>query len=113
MTRDDAPDQWQDHVSDESESHETLLAAREALAVRKAYLAKALPSLSRCERRILGERWLKEDPTTLEELACEYGVSRERLRQIESRAMVKLHKATKPETITNMPSLAVASPADR
>jgi RNA polymerase sigma-32 factor len=110
---DDAADQWQDHVPDESESCETLLADREVLAMQKACLAKALPSLSQRERRILRERWLKEDSATLEELACEYGVSRERIRQIESRAMVKLRKATKSETGSNMSTLTVASRAGR
>jgi len=110
---DDAADQWQDLVPDESESCETLLADHEVLAMQKACLAKALPSLSRRERRILSERWLKEDPTTLEELACEYGVSRERIRQIESRVLVKLRKAAKSETVSNMGALTVAGRAGR
>ena len=105
---DEATGEWQDRLVDETECCETLLAAREELAMQKASLAKALPSLSRRERHILSERWLKEDPTTLEELACEHGVSRERIRQIESRAMVKLRKATKPETAPNMRPLAVS-----
>ena len=109
----DAADQWQDYVPDDSESYETVLADREEIAMQKTCLAKALPSLSQRERRILRERWLKEDPTTLEELAREYGVSRERIRQIESRAMVKLRKATKRETAPNMRTLAVAGRARR
>jgi len=108
---DDGADQWQDHMADESESHETVLADREIFDMRKASLAKALPLLNQRERRILSERWLKEAPTTLEELACEYGVSRERIRQIESRALVKLRKAMKKTAATSLPTQrAVAAP---
>ncbi|HUB13540.1 MAG TPA: RNA polymerase sigma factor RpoH [Acetobacteraceae bacterium] len=100
---DDGADQWQDHMPDESESHEMILADREVFDMRKACLAKALPVLNPRERRILNERWLKEEPTTLEDLASEYGVSRERIRQIESRAFVKLRKAMKTSTATRLP----------
>jgi RNA polymerase sigma-32 factor len=101
---DDGADQWQDHMADESESHETVLADREIFDMRKTCLAKALPSLNRRERHILSERWLKEDPTTLEDLAGEYGVSRERIRQIESRALVKLRKAMKTSAASRLRS---------
>eukprot|EP01035_Chromulina_nebulosa_P032739 gene32739-biopygen21149 len=55
-------------------------------------LQEAMAELSDRERHILTERRLKDDPTTLEELASEYGVSRERVRQIEVRAFEKLQK---------------------
>ena len=106
---DDGADQWQDHMPDESESHETVLADREILEMRKECLAKALPVLNQRERRILSERWLKDDPTTLEDLACEYGVSRERIRQIESRALVKLRKAMKISAAARLPSKGAAA----
>jgi RNA polymerase sigma-32 factor len=56
-------------------------------------LEEAMAELTDRERHILTERRLKDDPTTLEELASEYGVSRERVRQIEVRAFEKLQKA--------------------
>jgi RNA polymerase sigma-32 factor len=103
-------DQWQDHLPDGSESQETVLADREEFAMRRARLGEVLLVLNERERRILNERWLKEKPATLEELACEYGVSRERIRQIESRALVKLRKAMKSSTVTRWrpPSAAAA-----
>lgn len=88
-------DQWQDRMSDESDSHETLLAAREEFELRKARLANVFHVLNQREYHIVCERWLKDVPTTLEELASVYGVSRERIRQLEVRALVKLRKAMK------------------
>ena len=67
---DDGVDQWQDYMPDESESHETVLADREEFAMRKARLDKVFHVLNQREYHIVCERWLKEDPTTLEELAC-------------------------------------------
>jgi RNA polymerase sigma-32 factor len=108
----DSTDQWQDSVPDESESHESVLADREVLAQRKARLLRALPALTLRERHILSERWLKEEPATLEELACKYGVSRERIRQIEVRALVKLRKAMKiSATAPLRPAKVAAAPA--
>jgi len=110
---DDGVDQWQDSMADESESQETTLADREEFEMRKTRLAKALLALNQREHRIVNERWLKEDPATLEDLACEYGVSRERIRQIESRALVKLRKAMKTSAATlQQPAVAAAVPAE-
>jgi RNA polymerase sigma-32 factor len=92
---DDGVDQWQDLMPDESESHETVMADREEFAMRKARLASVFRVLNDREYHIVTERWLKEDPTTLEELSSQYGVSRERIRQLEARALVKLRKAMK------------------
>jgi RNA polymerase sigma-32 factor len=92
---DDGVDQWQDHMPDESESYETVLADREEFAMRKARLASVFHVLNQREYHIVCERWLKEDPSTLEELSSRYGVSRERIRQLEVRALVKLRKALK------------------
>jgi RNA polymerase sigma-32 factor len=109
----DGVDQWQDRMPDESESQETVLADREEFAMRKARLAEVLCVLNPRERHIVNERWLKEEPTTLEELSCEYGVSRERIRQIESRALVKLRKAMKSSTLNHRPlALAAAAPVE-
>jgi len=64
---------------------------------RQALLTEAMKSLNDRERHILTERRLKDDPSTLEELSHEYGVSRERIRQIEARAFEKLQKAMAAE----------------
>jgi RNA polymerase sigma-32 factor len=61
--------------------------------LRMSLLEAAMTELSERERHILTERRLKDEPTTLEELAAEYGVSRERVRQIEVRAFEKLQKS--------------------
>ncbi len=62
-------------------------------------LEEAMTELTDRERHILTERRLKDDPTTLEDLAAEYGVSRERVRQIEVRAFEKLQKAMRAAAI--------------
>jgi RNA polymerase sigma-32 factor len=105
---DDGVDQWQDNMPDESESHETVLAGREEFAMRRAQLAKAFHVLNEREYHIVCGRWLKEDPTTLEELSYRYGVSRERIRQLEVRALVKLRKAMKA-TAAPRPMAAAAT----
>jgi RNA polymerase sigma-32 factor len=91
--RADSEGEWQDWLVDESESQETEIAEREELTGRKALLNGALSSLNERERHILIERRLKDNPTTLEELSQQYGISRERVRQIEVRAFEKLQKA--------------------
>ncbi len=93
--RADSEGEWQDWLVDETESQETALAEREELDGRKDLLAGALKTLNERERHILLERRLKDNPTTLEELSQHYGISRERVRQIEVRAFEKLQKAMK------------------
>ncbi|MDP1986909.1 sigma-70 family RNA polymerase sigma factor, partial [Phenylobacterium sp.] len=73
-------------------SQETVVADNEERGLRMGLLQEAMAELSDRERHILTERRLKDDPTTLEELAGQYGVSRERVRQIEVRAFEKLQK---------------------
>jgi RNA polymerase sigma-32 factor len=89
----DGDAQMQDFLVDERPSQETVLADRQELTLRRKLLDKGLAVLTDRERRILIERRLKENPTTLEELGKEYAVSRERVRQIEARAFEKLQKA--------------------
>ena len=89
----DGDGEWQDWLEDESESQETLLAESEELQMRRGLLKKAMTTLNERERYILTKRRLSEDPTTLEDLSQEYGISRERVRQIEVRAFEKLQKA--------------------
>ncbi len=95
----DGDGEWQDWLVDETESQETMLANSEELAKRRALLVKSMDALNERERHILQERRLKENPTTLEELSQEYGISRERVRQIEVRAFEKLQKAIRNAAI--------------
>jgi RNA polymerase sigma-32 factor len=91
--RADSEGEWQDWLVDETDSQETTISDREEMTGRKALLNGALASLNERERHILIERRLKDNPTTLEELSQQYGISRERVRQIEVRAFEKLQKA--------------------
>jgi len=87
--------EWQDWLVDESPGQETTLAASEEFDNRRTALADALGVLDGRDRRIFEGRRLAEDPITLAELADEFGVSRERVRQIEVRAFEKVQKAVK------------------
>jgi RNA polymerase sigma-32 factor len=87
--------EWQDWLADDSESQESVLAEHEELDNRRKALSAALGVLNERERRIFEARRLADDPVTLEELATEFGVSRERVRQIEVRAFEKVQKAVK------------------
>ena len=85
--------EWQDWLVDETPDQEERLAESEEMDLRKAHLAKALTTLNDRERRIFEARRLAEEPATLEDLSAEFGVSRERIRQIEVRAFEKVQKA--------------------
>ena len=87
--------EWQDWLVDESPDQETTLAASEEFDNRREALSDALGVLNGRDRRIFERRRLAEDPITLAELADEFGVSRERVRQIEVRAFEKVQKAVK------------------
>jgi RNA polymerase sigma-32 factor len=87
--------EWQDWLVDESPDQETMLAASEEFDNRRKTLSDALTVLNERERRIFEARRLAEDPITLADLAEEFGVSRERVRQIEVRAFEKVQKAVK------------------
>jgi len=87
--------EWQDWLADDSAGQEEILAEHEELDNRRAALEHALGVLNDRERRIFEARRLADDPVTLEELAEEFGVSRERVRQIEVRAFEKVQKAVK------------------
>jgi RNA polymerase sigma-32 factor len=97
--RSDSEGEWQDWLVDETESQEVKLADRQELGLRRDLLEKALTHLNERERHILGERRLRDNPTTLEDLSQHYGISRERVRQIEVRAFEKLQKAIKAAAI--------------
>jgi RNA polymerase sigma-32 factor len=85
--------EWQDWLVDEGPDQEERLVESEELGHRRSYLAKALTTLNDRERRIFEARRLAEEPATLEDLSAEFGVSRERIRQIEVRAFEKVQKA--------------------
>src|SRR5215813_9054573 len=85
--------EWQDWLVDDAPDQEERLVESEELSQRKAYLAKAMATLNDRERRIFEARRLAEEPATLEDLSEEFGVSRERIRQIEVRAFEKVQAA--------------------
>ncbi len=91
--RDDGDGEWQDWLVDTEESQETRLAESEEMSSRRGLLSFAMKILSDREREIINERRLSEAPATLEHLSRRYGISRERVRQIEVRAFEKLQKA--------------------
>ena len=90
--RADGDSEWQDWLVDDSASQETVIADEDELGHRRRLLEEAMKVLNDRERHILNERRLKEEPTTLEDSSTEYGISRERVRQIEVRAFEKLQK---------------------
>src|SRR5258708_39762202 len=93
--RSESESEWQDWLADDTADQETRLAEREELGDRHDLLINAMKDLTERERDIIQARRLQEDPATLEELSQKYGVSRERVRQIEVRAFEKLQKNMK------------------
>ena len=85
--------EWQDWLVDDTPTQEDRLVEDEELKRRKSYLSSAMSVLNDRERRVFEARRLAEDPSTLEQLSEEFGVSRERIRQIEVRAFEKVQKA--------------------
>ena len=97
IREDGASGEWQDWLVDESPDQETTLAASEELDNRRKTLSHALTVLNDRERRIFEARRLADDPITLADLAEEFGVSRERVRQIDVSAFEKVQKAVMGE----------------
>jgi RNA polymerase sigma-32 factor len=91
----DSEGEWQDWLIDDHDDQETALAESEEFSMRADLLKNALGKLTDRERRIFEARRLRDEPLTLEELSSEFGVSRERIRQIEVRAFEKVQKAVK------------------
>jgi RNA polymerase sigma-32 factor len=101
--------EWQDWLVDDTMDQETALAESEERDNRRGMLNDALKGLNARERRVFEARRLAEDPLTLEELSAEFGVSRERIRQIEVRAFEKVQKAvTKAASAAAQPEPAPA-----
>ena len=91
--REDGEGQWQDWLQDDAPLQDKVVADQQEADVRHTMLVDAMGDLNDREKHILTERRLTDDPKTLEELSQVYGVSRERVRQIEVRAFEKLQKA--------------------
>jgi RNA polymerase sigma-32 factor len=91
--REDGDGQWQDWLVADEPLQDEMVAEAEESDVRRGMLMEAMGELNEREQHILTERKLTDDPQTLEELSQVYGVSRERIRQIEVRAFEKLQKA--------------------
>jgi len=90
--REDGEGQWQDWLQDDAPLQDAIVADAQEADVRHDMLVSAMDDLNDREKHILTERRLTDDPKTLEELSQVYGVSRERVRQIEVRAFEKLQK---------------------
>jgi RNA polymerase sigma-32 factor len=105
----DGGGQWQDLLADETESHENTIAYREELTGREALLSRALTVLNERERDIIVERRLRDNPMAFVELSRKYGISHQRVRQIEMRAMEKLRKTVNDRGVS--PSVPYDLPA--
>ena len=97
--RSESESEWQDWLADDTMDQETRLAEREEMGGRHNLLSGAMEKLTERERDIINARRLQDEPATLEELSQKFGVSRERVRQIEVRAFEKLQAAMTPARI--------------
>ena len=111
--REEGEGEWQDWLVDDSSSQENILVESEESHSRRTALVGALEVLNPRERRIFEARRLADDPMTLEDLSTEFGVSRERVRQIEVRAFEKVQQAVRERVarIEALPRAAAALPA--
>ena len=105
--RSESESEWQDWLADDTIDQETRLAEREEMGDRHQLLVDAMKDLTDRERDIIQARRLQDEPATLEELSQKYGVSRERVRQIEVRAFEKLQRGMKAA----MSTAALPAPA--
>jgi len=97
--REDGEGEWQDWLEDTRDNQEMVVGHREEFDKRRSLLDGAMDRLTDRERHIIEERRLKDAPATLQDLSQEYGISRERVRQIEVRAFEKLQKSVKNAAI--------------
>jgi len=100
---------WQDWLVDDHDSAEDMLIEQDELESRREMLSGAMSSLNDRERRIFQARRLADDPVTLEDLSTEFGISRERVRQIEVRAFEKVQDAVKAAAIKQQKALVSMS----
>jgi RNA polymerase sigma-32 factor len=104
--------EWQDYLVDQSPSPEVLLAVHDETDHQHKALIHAIGVLNRRERRIFEARHLADEPITLEDLAVEFNVSRERVRQIEVRAFEKVRKAAKSRVAETQKPAALYAVSD-
>ncbi len=97
--REEGEGEWQDWLVDDTDDQEVMVGDAEEFTGRRALLHDALKGLSDRERHIITERRMKESPSTLQNLSDRYGISRERVRQIEVRAFEKIRKTVKNAVI--------------
>jgi RNA polymerase sigma-32 factor len=97
--REEGEGEWQDWLVEASDDQETMIGEAEELNDRRGLLMHAMKGLSKRERHIISERRMKDQPSTLQTLSDQYGVSRERIRQIEVRAFEKLRKTVRNAVI--------------
>ena len=109
--REEGEGEWQDWLVDDSASQESVLIDAEETDARLGALKSALRVLNPRERRIFEARRLADDPITLEDLSAEFGVSRERVRQIEVRAFEKVQAAVKADIARGQIPANRAAPA--
>jgi RNA polymerase sigma-32 factor len=109
--RQEGEGEWQDWLVDDSASQETILADEEEGRNRLSALRDALGVLNDRERRIFEARRLQDEPVTLEDLSGEFGVSRERVRQIEVRAFEKVQTAVKAQVAAQAAAVAKTAAA--
>ena len=109
--REEGEGEWQDWLVDDSANQESVLVDREESDARMSALQRALRVLNPRERRIFEARRLVDDPVTLEDLSTEFGVSRERVRQIEVRAFEKVQAAVKADLARSQLPAPPAAPA--
>ena len=97
--------EWQDWLVDDSDNQEEMLIEQDELENRRAMLTNAMSTLNDREKRIFQARRLADDPVTLEDLSTEFGISRERVRQIEVRAFEKVQEAVKAAALNQQKAL--------
>jgi len=102
--------EWQDWLVDDAPDQEEELVEKDEMEHRRTYLEAALSTLNDRERRIFEARRLSDEPATLEDLSSEFGVSRERIRQIEVRAFEKVQKAVQQAAKANETAAAAGAP---
>lgn len=103
--------EFQDTLVDDRPSPEKTVAEAEEMDIRRTYLAEGLEVLDDRERHIFQSRYLSDDPQTLEQLGDHYGISRERVRQLESRAMQKVKKTVLGAAQQAMPEFSLPASA--
>jgi RNA polymerase sigma-32 factor len=107
--RSESESEWQDWLADDTIDQETRLAEREEMGDRHVLLENAMRELTDREQEIIRARRLREEPATLEDLSQKFGVSRERVRQIEVRAFEKLQKAMQAAANTTPKALTASA----